>query len=147
MARGIQWKALSQAAKNGYSQESGIDKMSSACTAEHVSRRSVGSSSLSAHGLTVFPLRVSDTHPVGRRRRHVRVAVSPLIPNEVVVLLGPHHAGEGLSLNITQIVRHRHWADSVVELVGLFATLFDHVVKLLLVEVCSGLLGEAETHD
>lgn len=35
MAKGIQWNALSQAAKKGYSQESGIDKMSSQCICLH----------------------------------------------------------------------------------------------------------------
>lgn len=35
MARVMQWNALSHAANQGYSHESGIDKMSSLCTCFH----------------------------------------------------------------------------------------------------------------
>lgn len=35
MVSGIQWKAESQAAKKGYSHESGMDKMSSRCMCFH----------------------------------------------------------------------------------------------------------------
>lgn len=39
MASGMQWNALSQAAKKGYSNKSGIDRMSSQCMCFHCELR------------------------------------------------------------------------------------------------------------
>lgn len=50
------------------------------------------------------PLRVSDSFPVRRRRWLSRVAISPLIPYEQIMLLAPHHARESLPLNVAQVV-------------------------------------------
>ena len=96
----------------------------------------------------VLPLSVANGLPLGRRWRHAGVAVRPLVPNEVVVLLAPHHASQCLALNVAQVVGHRHGVDLPVELVGLGETLVHDIIKLFLVKVTLDLLlGDAETHN
>ena len=58
-----------------------------------------------------------------------------MVPNKVVMLLAPHHSGEGLSLDISEIIGHGKGAKSVVELVRLFPSSFNDIVKLLFIEV------------
>ena len=62
-----------------------------------------------------------------------RVAISPLIPYEEIMLLAPHHACKGLTLDIAQIVRHGKRAYSVVEIICLFPLPFNDLIKLFLV--------------
>ena len=52
----------------------------------------------------MLPGRVANVLAAGRRRRLVGVAVGPLVPDEQVVLLAPQHAGEGLALDVAQVV-------------------------------------------
>ena len=70
-----------------------------------------------------------------------------MIPDEVVMLFGPHHTRQGLSLNVAQIVRHGERAESVVELVCLFLTALDNIIKVFLVEVVIVSPREAESND
>lgn len=63
------------------------------------------------------------------------------------MLLAPHHARERLTLNISQIINHGQRANSVIELIGLFSSLFNDVVKLLFVQVRLVAFGEAEADN
>jgi hypothetical protein len=95
----------------------------------------------------VLPLSVSDVLPLWRGRRLCGVAVGPLIPNEVIVLLRPHHARECLSLDVSQIFVNGKRADTVVEVVCFVFSPFYDVVELLLVQIRIVLLRNAEADD
>src|SRR5690349_19833584 len=95
----------------------------------------------------MFPRGVSNSLPASRRRRLVGITICPLIPNEKIVLLAPHHAGKSLPLNVSEIIGHGKRADVVVKVIGLLSLLLDHLVELFLVEVGVTLFGELETDD
>lgn len=95
----------------------------------------------------VLPRRVANALPTWGWWRLARVTVRPLLPDEEIVLLAPHHACECLSLDVTEVIGHRQRADVVVEVVGLLPLPLDDVVELLFVEVCLGFLGEPESND
>lgn len=52
-----------------------------------------------------------------------------------------------MTLNAAKIIAHWQGAESVVEIVGFFATLLDDIVELFFVEVVIGLLAETETNN
>lgn len=95
----------------------------------------------------MFPCGITNPLAARRWRRLAGVAVCPLLPDEKVMLLAPHHAGEGLSLDVTKVVSHGQGADVVVKVVSLLLLALDDVVELFLVEVRLALLGEAEPDD
>lgn len=65
----------------------------------------------------------------------------------MVVLFAPHHPTERLPLNITKIVSHGERADAPVELICLCSSLFNDIVKELLVKVALVLFGQAKPHN
>lgn len=95
----------------------------------------------------VPPLLVSNGLAVRRRCRRRWITIRPLVPDEQIVLLCPHHSRERLALDVAQIVRHGERADSVVELVCFISALVDDFVKLLLIEIALIPLGKAQTNN
>lgn len=95
----------------------------------------------------VLPLGVSDILSTSRRRWHRRVTIRPVIPDEVIMLFGPHHARERLPLNVAQIVRHRERTEPVVKFVGLLLASLDHIVKVFFVEIGVVSSGKSETDN
>ena len=57
--------------------------------------------------------------------------MSPLVPDEVVVLLAPEHTREGLALDVAEILCHGKRADAVIEVVSFLSSCFDDVVEQL----------------
>lgn len=76
-----------------------------------------------------------------------RVAICPLVPDELVVLLAPHHAREGLALDITKIIGHWQGADSIIKVICFLASLFDYLIENLFIEVLLVLSRESETNN
>lgn len=81
------------------------------------------------------PILVPDRLPFRRWRGLSWVTVCPLLPNELVMLLAPHHTRKCLSLNVPEIIGHRQWADSVVKIISLLPSPLNNVVELFLVKV------------
>lgn len=95
----------------------------------------------------MFPGRVSDIFPGSWRRRHSRITIRPVVPDEVIMLLSPHHAGESLSLDVAQIICHGKRTESVVELIGLLLAALNNIIEVFLVEVVVISPGKAESND
>jgi hypothetical protein len=68
-----------------------------------------------------------------RRRWLLRIAFHPFFLNELIKLLCPEHATEGLPHNLSEVVADRTKNKAVIELVCFFAPLFDGVIKQTLV--------------
>ncbi len=83
----------------------------------------------------MLPVLITDAFPTRGRWYGTLVSVSPLVPNEMVILLAPQHAGQGLSLDVSKVICHRKRADTLVELVSLKFPLFDYFVEVLLVKI------------
>ena len=97
-ARVTAWKARSQAANQGYSQLSGIDRMSLLLSSRQSALR--------------------PAQPAGRRRIG-RISVEPLVHVVVIELLAPDQPGEGLSLDEALVGAQVLAAEVGVEVVGL----------------------------
>lgn len=96
----------------------------------------------------VLPLRIADSFSARWRWGHARITVGPLVPDEVIELFTPHHTGKSLTLDVAEIVVHRHGADAVVKLIGFLKSLVHDVVEKLFIDVALGhLLGDAETDN
>jgi hypothetical protein len=95
----------------------------------------------------VFPGRIAKALPARRWWWLARVAGCPLVPDEEIVLLAPHHARKCLSLNVAEIVGHGQGANVVVEVVGFLSPSLYDVVELLLVEVSLGFFREPEPNN
>lgn len=94
----------------------------------------------------MFPLRVSDSFPARWRWRLGRISIGPLIPNELIILLAPHHTRESLALNVTQVITHWEGADAVVKVVRFVSALLDGVIEFLFIEICLAILAKSETN-
>src|SRR5271156_5190976 len=77
----------------------------------------------------VFPIRVANSLSSLRRWWLARITISPLIPYEVVMLFRPQHAGQSLSLDVSEIVIHRQRAYPPKELISLSLSLRDDIVQ------------------
>ena len=95
----------------------------------------------------MFPSRISNILPRGRGRWHGRITVRPVVPDEVIMLLCPHHTRESLSLNVAQIVSHGKGAESVVELVRLLLAALNNIIEVFFVEVAVVSPGETESNN
>jgi len=87
---------------------------------------------------------VANALPIGRRRGLAWIAICPLLPDEQIMLLAPHHSRKCLSLDIAEIVCHGQRADVIVEVIGFFSLLLNHVVEFLFVQERAGSLRESE---
>jgi 1,6-anhydro-N-acetylmuramate kinase len=95
----------------------------------------------------VFPGRIAKALPARWRWWLAGVAGCPLVPDEEIVLLAPHHARKCLSLNVAEIVSHGQVADMLVEVVGYLSSPLNDVVELLHVELSLGFLREPEPNN
>src|SRR3954447_4779230 len=93
------------------------------------------------------PLLIANALSARRRGDFSRITVAPLVPDEVVVLLAPHHSGESLTLDVAEIFAHGKRVDTVVEVIGLGTTLLDHIVQNFFVDKLFLLAGNPETDD
>jgi len=59
------------------------------------------------------------------------VFLQPLIGTEVVILLAPEHAGDGLAHHSGRVFTHGRWRDQLVELIGFTKRLREDFIKLL----------------
>ena len=84
----------------------------------------------------MLPLRVANLFSLRWWGRLAWISIRPLVPDELVVLLCPHHARECLPLDASKVIGHRHRADTIVEVVRIFSSPLDDIVKFLLVEIC-----------
>lgn len=93
------------------------------------------------------PILVTHRHSCRRGWRHAWIAIGPLIPDEMVVLLLPHHRRESLPLDVSEVVSHGHWADAPKELIRFTSSLFNDFIKQLLVQIALVLLRESKSYD
>jgi hypothetical protein len=70
-----------------------------------------------------------------------------VVPDEVIMLLGPHHARESLSLDIAQVICHGERAESVVELICLLFAALNNIIEIFFVEVAVVSSSKTETND
>ena len=73
---------------------------------------------------------IADMQALGRWRGLGRVAVKPLVHIEIVELLGPQQAGQGLALHIAGVVIDDALLQGGVEVIGLLATLFKQFARV-----------------
>lgn len=95
----------------------------------------------------VFPRRISNVFPGRWGRWHSRVTIRPVVPDEVIMLFGPHHTRESLSLDIAQVICHGKRAESVVELICLLLAALNNIIEIFFVEVAVVSSSKAETND
>lgn len=95
----------------------------------------------------MLPIVVPDSPSLFRRWGLGGVAVGPLLPDELVVLLAPHHTRECLTLDVTEVVGHRQGADTVIEVISLLSSSLHDIVKHFFVEIRFLLLRKPETDN
>src|SRR5947209_164524 len=95
----------------------------------------------------VFPIGVANSFSSFWRWWLARITISPLIPYEVVMLFRPQHAGQSLSLDVSEIVIHRQRAYSPKELVSLSPSLLDDIVQQFFVQIAVESARQSEPYD
>lgn len=95
----------------------------------------------------MLPLGVPDGFPIRWRGRLAGITVGPLVPNELIVLLAPHHSSESLALDVSKILTHGQRADSIVEVIRFVFTPFNDLIEFFFVEIGLSLLAETESHN
>lgn len=70
-----------------------------------------------------------------------------LFPNEMIVLLAPHHPAQGLSLDVSKIIGHGKRADAPEILVSFGPSLFKDIIEKLFIEVALVFLRQAKANN
>ena len=93
------------------------------------------------------PLGVPD-RPAGAARQGMRVVLlQPAVDVEVVELLRPEHAGEGLPVDAAFVLAERRRRNPIVELVGIGEAVLADLLEGLAERLALGPGGEPQPHD